>query len=129
MTAPAVFQKKERVVSQKLIDELFDGGHSHSMAAFPLRVIYMHTEHQEGQPPVQVLISVPKKRFHHAVDRNRVKRQIREAYRHQKHLLADKVAPNQMLVVAFVWLSDQLQPSAEVDSKVKNLLERIARKL
>ena len=129
MTAPAVFQKKERVVSQKLINELFDGGHSHSMAAFPLRVIYMHTEHQEGQPPVQVLISVPKKRFHHAVDRNRVKRQIREAYRHQKHLLADKVAPNQMLVVAFVWLSDQLQPSAEVDSKVKNLLERIARKL
>ena len=99
------------------------------MAAFPLRVIFLHTEHQEGQPPVQVLISVPKKRFHHAVDRNRVKRQIREAYRHQKHLLADKVAPNQMLVVAFVWLSDQLQPSAEVDSKVKNLLERIARKL
>ena len=129
MTAPAVFQKKERVVSQKLIDELFDGGHSHSMAAFPLRVIFMRTEHQEGQSPVQVLISVPKKRFHHAVDRNRVKRQIREAYRHQKHLLADKVAPNQMLVVAFVWLSDQLQPSAEVDSKVKNLLERIARKL
>ena len=129
MTAPAVFQKKERVVSQKLLDELFDGGHSHSMAAFPLRVIFMHTEHQEGQPPVQVLISVPKKRFHHAVDRNRVKRQIREAYRHQKHLLADKVASNQMLVVAFVWLSDQLQPSAEVDSKVKNLLERIARKL
>ena len=129
MTAPAVFQKKERVVSQKLIDELFDGGHSHSMAAFPLRVIFMHTEHQEGQAPVQVLISVPKMRFHHAVDRNRVKRQIREAYRHQKHLLVDKMAPSQMLVVAFVWLSDQLLPSAEVDSKVKNLLERIAHKL
>ena len=129
MTAPATFQKRERVVSEKLIDELFNGGHSHSLAAFPLRVIYMKSEHQDGQPPVQVLISVPKKRFHHAVDRNRVKRQIREAYRHQKHLLADKVDPNQMLVVAFVWLSDQLQPSAEVDSKVKNLLERIARKL
>ena len=89
----------------------------------------MSKEHQEGQPPVQVLISVPKKRFHHAVDRNRVKRQIREAYRRQKTLLTDKVAPTQMLVIAFVWLSDQLQPSADIDSRVKNLLERIAHKL
>lgn len=129
MTAPATFQKKERVVSQKLIDELFSGGHSQSLAAFPLRVIYMSKEHQEGQPPVQVLISVPKKRFHHAVDRNRVKRQIREAYRRQKSLLVNKVAPTQMLVIAFVWLSDQLQPSADIDSRVGNLLERIAKRL
>ncbi len=128
MTAPATFQKRERVVSEKLIDELFNGGHSHSLAAFPLRVIYMKSEHQDGQPPVQVLISVPKKRFHHAVDRNRVKRQIREAYRRQKSLLADKVPPTQILVIAFVWLSDQLQPSAEIDRRVKNLLERIAKR-
>ena len=125
MTAPAVFQKKERVVSQKLIDELFDGGHSHSMAAFPLRVIFMHTEHQEGQPPVQVLISVPKKRFHHAVDRNRVKRQLREAYRHQKDLLPE----DQSLALAFIWQTDRCLPSAEVDSRMKSLLERIARKI
>ena len=128
MTAPATFQKRERVVSEKLIDELFNGGHSHSLAAFPLRVIYMKSEHQDGQPPVQVLISVPKKRFHHAVDRNRVKRQIREAYRRQKSLLADKVPPTQILVIAFVWLSDQLQPSAEIDRRVKNLLERMAKR-
>jgi ribonuclease P protein component len=128
VTAPATFQKRERVVSEKLIDELFNGGHSHSLAAFPLRVIYMKSEHQDGQPPVQVLISVPKKRFHHAVDRNRVKRQIREAYRRQKSLLADKVPPTQILVIAFVWLSDQLQPSAEIDRRVKNLLERIAKR-
>lgn len=128
MTAPATFQKEERVVSQKLIDELFTGGHSHSLAAFPLRVIFMSKEHQEGQRPVRVLISVPKKRFHHAVDRNRVKRQIREAYRRHKSLIVDQVPPSQMLVIAFVWLSDQLQPSTIVDSRVKNLLERIAHK-
>jgi ribonuclease P protein component len=75
-----------------------------------------------------VLISVPKKRFHHAVDRNRVKRQIREAYRRHKSLIVDQVPPSQMLVIAFVWLSDQLQPSTIVDSRVKNLLERIAHK-
>ena len=129
MTAPATFQRRERVVSKKLIYELFNGGHSHSLAAFPLRVIYMNSEHQDGQPPVQVLISVPKKRFHRAVDRNRVKRQIREAYRRQKSLLADKVLPTQMLVITFVWLSDQLLPSADIDSQLKKLLERIAHKL
>ena len=84
------------MVSQKLIDELFTGGHSHSLAAFPLRVIFMSKEHQEGQQPVRVLISVPKKRFHHAVDRNRVKRQIREAYRRHKSLIVDQVPPSQM---------------------------------
>ena len=123
------FGKQERIVSQKLIDQLFGGSGSRSLSAFPLRVVYMKRDIPNAETPTQILVSVPKRHLHHAVDRNRVKRQIREAYRHQKHLLADKVDPNQMLVVAFVWLSDQLQPSAEVDSKVKNLLERIARKL
>ena len=128
MTAPARFQKQERIVSQKLIEELFGGGQSHTLAAFPLRAVYMQQERQDRSEPVKVLISVPKKRFHHAVDRNRVKRQIREAYRRHKSLIVDQVPPSQMLVIAFVWLSDQLQPSTIVDSRVKNLLERIAHK-
>ena len=128
MTAPAVFQKKERVVSQKLIDELFDGGHSHSMAAFPLRVIFMRTEHQEGQSPVQVLISVPKKRLHHAVDRNRAKRQVREAFRLQKQMLIEHIPQGQMIDIAFIWIADQPRPSAEVSKKVHHILERIAKR-
>ena len=129
MTAPATFHKEERIVSKKLIDELFEGGHSHSLAAFPLRVIYLKKEHQEGQPPVQVLISVSKRHFHHAVDRNRVKRQVREAYRRQKHLLTEHVQPNQMLAVAFIWLSNQLLPSAQVDRQMKTLLEKVHNRL
>ena len=129
MTAPATFQKEERIVSKKLIDELFEGGHSQSLAAFPLRVIYLKKEHQEGQPPVQVLISVSKRHFHHAVDRNRVKRQIREAYRRQKNQLTEHILPDQMLAVAFIWLSNQLLPSAQIDNRMKNLLERIQNRL
>lgn len=129
MTAPATFQKEERIVSKKLIDELFEGGHSQSLAAFPLRVIYLKKEHQEGQPPVQVLISVSKRHFHHAVDRNRVKRQIREAYRRQKNQLTEHIQPDQMLAVAFIWLSNQLLPSAQIDNRMKNLLERIQNRL
>ena len=57
------------------------------MAAFPLRVVYVNKERAHGEVPVQILISVPKKRFKHAVDRNRVKRQVREAYRLHKQVL------------------------------------------
>jgi ribonuclease P protein component len=127
--APARFRKKERIVSQKLIEELFGGGKSHSLAAFPLRVVYMQLERQDRQEPVEVLISVPKKRLHHAVDRNRAKRQIREAYRLQKQLLTEKMAQGQTVDIAFVWLSDQLLPSAEVNGRMKNLLERIAKRI
>jgi ribonuclease P protein component len=129
VTAPARFRKKERIVSQKLIEELFGGGKSHSLAAFPLRVVYMQLERQDRQEPVEVLISVPKKRLHHAVDRNRAKRQIREAYRLQKQLLTEKMAQGQTVDIAFVWLSDQLLPSAEVNGRMKNLLEWIAKRI
>jgi len=128
-TDPLSFRKAERIVSQKQIDELFGSHRSQSMAAFPLRTVYIIKERQEGQQPVQILISVPKKRLHHAVDRNRTKRQIREAYRHHKQLLADTIGSQQAVDIAFIWLTDQLQPSPQIDNCVKNLLQRIARKL
>lgn len=124
------FTKAERIVSQKLIDDLFSGGSSHSMAAFPLRVVYMRCQSSEPTaPPVQILVSVPKKRFRHAVDRNRVKRQVREAYRRKKQVLIDNIPPGQQLAVAFIWLSDTLSTSAEVDGRVGALLKRIVKRL
>ena len=73
--------KLERLNSRILIEKLFTGG-SKSLPAFPLRIVYMPVE-GEHLPAVSLLISVPKKRFKRAVKRNRVKRQIREAYRKQ----------------------------------------------
>lgn len=123
------FKKSERIVSQKLIEELFGGGKSHSLAAFPLRAVYMQRERQDRQEPVKVLVSVSKKKFHHAVDRNRVKRQIRESYRLQKKILIEKTEPGQTIDIAFIWLSDQHFPTAEVSSRMQNLLERIAKRI
>ena len=77
--------KSERLNSQLVIDKLFAGGNA-SMAAFPLRIVYMQMEKDE-HPPVSILVSVPKKRFRQAVDRNRMKRLVREAYRLNKHIL------------------------------------------
>ena len=127
MMAPT-FHKKERIVSNLLIETLFNQGNSESLAAYPLRAIYTQTERQEKCAPVQILISVPKKRFKHAVDRNRIKRQVREAYRHHKQLLSGVVEEDKLLLIAFVWLSDKHIPSSEVNKKVEMLLAKIAAK-
>ena len=75
-------------------------------------------------PTVSLLISVPKKRFKQAVKRNRVKRQIREAYRMHKALLtAPLEQAGKKVAVAFIWLDNELHDSCEVTEKVKKLLQ------
>ena len=68
---------------------MFEGGVSKSFSIFPIRVVYMPVE--QGEAPASILISVSKRRFKRAVKRNRVKRQIREAYRKNKSLLVDEL--------------------------------------
>jgi len=126
MAVAPTFRKRERMVSNLLIEALFDSGKSRSVSAFPLRAVYQTTERREGSAPVQVLISVPKKRFHHAVDRNRVKRQIREAYRRHKELLWQQIPDDKMVLLGFVWLSDRHSPTVEVERRLVSILQRIA---
>ena len=128
MAAPT-FRKKERIVSNRLIEMLFGKGDSQSLSVFPVRAVFLQTARQDHCAPVQILTSVPKKRFKHAVDRNRVKRQIREAYRHHKQLLEGAVAEDRQLIIAFIWLSDRHCPSTDIEKKVVSLLERIAKGL
>ena len=123
------FRKRERLVSLRLIDELFGGGHSRSVAAFPLRAVFMQRPRGAHDEPLQMLISVPKKYFHHAVDRNRVKRQVREAWRLHKSLLAEALASDKQLLIAFVWTSDTLLPTSAVAERVANLTRLITEKL
>lgn len=122
--------KKERLSSKIAIERLFAGGNK-SFPAFPLRVVYMQTERScADEPTVSILISVPKKRFKRAVKRNLIKRQVREAYRKNKHLLTEPLEEkNQRLVIAFIWLDHIIRPSEEVENKVKKLLMRIAEEM
>ena len=132
------FQKRERMVSRKLIDTLFgacpvkqglESRGSQSMAAYPLRAVYMKKVRARDDAPVQVLVSVPKKHFKHAVDRNRIKRQVREAFRQHKQLLYEALAEQEQLLLAFIWLSDEHYPSQHVESRVVSLMQRVAEKL
>lgn len=123
--------KSERLNSKKLIERLFAGGNK-SFPAFPLRVVYMPLTPEENTADASILISVPKKRFKHAVKRNLVKRQVREAYRHHKHILLDalkaKETPTKM-ILAFIWLDNKIYSTEQVAYKVKKLLIHIAEEI
>lgn len=125
------FGKEERLCSRTLIDRLFHKDGSRSMAAYPLRLVYMKTQDGEDIPPAQMLVSVPKRCFKRAVKRNHVKRQVREAYRKNKHILYDKLKLQEdtRLTMAFIWLDDKLWDTQKVEQKVVNLMQRLAEKL
>lgn len=125
--------KSERIYHRKAIDALFKEGNSHSMSAFPLRAVYMlvpTTDSDEKQdkkterPQAKFLISVPKHCFRRAVKRNRIKRLVREAYRHNKGLVAQWP-----LAIAFIWMDRRMPTAATVNRSVVNLLSRIHEKM
>ena len=125
----ATFGKRERLVSRKLMEQLFGGSRSRSMAAFPVRVVYKMYDRQEGMPLTQMMVSVSKRHFKRAVHRNRAKRQIREAYRLNKQLLTGQIPADKTVSVAFIWLADTPVDSKRVEHSVVNLLKRMAEKL
>ena len=117
-------RKAERLNSKILVGKMFEGGVSKSFSIFPIRVVYMPVA------SVSILISVSKRRFKRAVKRNRVKRQIREAYRKNKHLLLDQLqCCNQHLAIAFIYLSDEFVATSELEEKIRTALLRISEKL
>ena len=126
LAASPTLSKRERIVSRKLIERLFSKGSSRSASAFPLRIVFRENVREEGEEPVQILVSVSKRHFKRAVKRNRVKRQIREAYRHHKAVLAGRVPEGKSIAIAFIWLADELFDSQQVERCVKRLLGKVA---
>ena len=118
-TGTLTLGKKERIAGKRLVETLFKGGVSRSMSCYPLRAVYALIPMADDGSSAKI------KR---AVKRNRVKRQVREAYRKQKHLLCRTMDnhPGQTLAVAFIWLSDQLFDSRHIDERVGMLLTRIS---
>lgn len=120
-------RKPERLNKKKIIEKMFAGG-SRSFSIFPLRVVWLPVEELDVQ--ASILISVSKRRFKRAVKRNRIKRQIREAYRLNKQiLLAPSTEKNRRLAIAFIYLADELMNSALVEEKIKAALTRIVEKI
>ncbi len=115
------FTKNERLCSQKLIDVLMQRSNP-SFLNFPCVFVW----HEVPLPPsikVQVMISVSKKKYKLAVDRNHLKRLLREAYRLNKHLLYDQLEGKQIIVhinyIASKVLTFQAIQEAMVTSLIK----------
>lgn len=107
------------------MDCLFQGD-NRTATAYPLRAVFLPVE-EELQKGISILISVPKKRFHDAVDRNRVKRQIREAYRKNKHALTEQVAQSgKGLLVAFIYVSAEIETTEQIEKRMIRLLDKIS---
>ena len=125
---PHTLSKAERLNQKKVIGRMFRSG-SRSFTVFPLRVVYMDAT-DDLHVPVAVMTSVSKRYFKHAVRRNRVKRQIREAYRLNKDRLVEfAVANGKKIAIDFIYLSDRLFDTSFITKKVCTALSIIEEKL
>ena len=117
------FSKPEKLCSQTQIDRLFSEGKSLSSHHF--RLIYTETE-PTLQPPVKILIAVPKKNIKLAVNRNRMKRLIREAYRISKHNLLETYARAGIHCdIAFIFTGKKCITQQETQTAINELMDRL----
>ena len=114
------FRKAERLNKEKDIQELFEKGSSFYL--FPFKVLVLTPS---GSSPVfhQVLISVSKRNFKTAVERNRIKRQIREAYRLAKNLLPSASRKR----IALIYTHKEILSYREISMKMVHVCRRITR--
>ena len=124
---PHTLHKTERLCRKKLIGEMFSGK-ARSFTCFPLRVVYLPVAEQPCS--ATILVSVSKRRFKRAVKRNRIKRQVREAYRLNKQLLLQPLdREKKQVAIAFIYLSDKQVPTSHINDQMKRILQRLAESL
>jgi len=118
------FGKNERLCSKKLIDRLFTEG-NHSIGIFPIRLVWLEvsTDVCDG---IKILVSVPKRHFRHAVDRNRIKRQIREFYRLNSGNLKNRVRQRGSgLLLGFLFTDSVIWESARLKVRLQSAVDRL----
>lgn len=117
------FCRSERLKSRKMIDDLFRTGKSFAMP--PLRVSYKIVP-TDSIPPVQAGVTVSKRHFKRAVDRNRIKRLMREAYRLEKNALHQPLANSgKRLLVFFIYTDNVIQSFESVRTVMQQSLQRL----
>ncbi len=94
------YNKHEKLKSKKLIDKLFTEGQS--VSAYPFRMVYIKTTSEDADTPIKIGVSVSKKYFKKAVDRIRIKRLMREAYRLNKSTYFNNLSTPYALMILYI---------------------------
>jgi|AMQJ01.1.fsa_nt_gi ribonuclease P protein component len=122
------FKKQERLKSRKIIKELFDCGKI--IHQYPYKVLYVIEKAENSRYPVQIAISVSKKNFKRATDRNYLKRKTREAYRRNKHVLYEELnKSDQNLYFFVIYTAKHDLHFNDLDQEMKNLIQKLKHKL
>lgn len=117
------FKKGERLKSRKLIKLLFEKGKR--LKSFPIHLLYLEIDH-DTDFPVQAGFSAPKRYHKKAVDRNRIKRLMREAFRlHKKNLITyQNPGNNKKYILMFIYMSNDMPKYLAVEKKIQVLLSQ-----
>ncbi|MCK5824112.1 MAG: ribonuclease P protein component [Ichthyobacteriaceae bacterium] len=118
------YGKKDKLKLRKLIGEIFESGSS--ISSYPFRVFYKKTK-LETDVIAQVGVSVSKRNFKHAVDRNRIKRLMREGYRLEKYNLLDNIKEEVAVMVIYTQRKELDQKL--IQEKTKKMLIKLAAEL
>ena len=121
------FPKYERLCKENDIQSLFDQGAGFS--CYPYRVVYRFLPVGDRSVTCRLLLSVSKKRFHHAIKRNRVKRLIREAWRKNKSPLYETCAKHTIsLDIALVYQATVIHSYEEMMDKTAKAVNEVIRR-
>jgi ribonuclease P protein component len=129
MTIPLLhtLSRKERLRGDIRVDTLFTQGKAFIL--YPFRIVYIE-DVKKTDVSAQVIFSVPKKRFKRAVKRNRLKRQMKEAYRlHKSELLSYLENKNTALHIAFTYVSNDELPYAQIEKKLIEAMQKLQHEL
>ncbi len=126
---PYSFYKAERLCSKVLINNLFTKG-NRVVTQFPFRVIWQYVPENTFEFPAQVMVSVSKRTFAHATDRNKIKRQLRELYRLSKPSLYQALAAkNKKMVLAIVFQGKSHVPYQQLSPLFDGVIKKIISQL
>lgn len=118
------FNKREKLKSKKLIEQLFQEGKS--ITNYPLKLYYIPVDSSQ-QAQVITAVSVPKKNFKKAVQRNRIKRLLRECYRLNKHLIFNNIEGNFAFLI--LYLGKDLPEYLVVEKAIKSIFQKFVKEI
>ncbi len=113
------YNKTEKLKSKKLIDKMFVEGKS--VSAFPLRLVFLETDKKNGEN-IKTGVSVSKRNFKNAVDRNRVKRLLRETYRLHKDTYFNNITTQYAFMILYI--GKEKPTLTHLETKMKSLFEK-----